>query len=401
MQNTKASGTSWYSVWLLTAGHFLSDFYANFLPPLLPVFISTLGLSLTSSGLLVMVYSLTSNVIQPFCGYLIDRRGYAWTLLLTILVSAIFICLSPLSPNLLLLYIGVAFSGLATSFFHPLGSSLIGKVALPENKGLAMAIFIGGGNLGFALAPAAIIYYLVQYGTKNLPWLIIPAFLLTAAFYFAGIHRINLASLARDNATQVLPWYKNSGLIKLNAVMALRSWAQVSLLTFLPVLLAIKGATATFAGSMLTLFLMGGAFGSCVGGYIGDKLGHKKCVIGSLIICIPVMYLFLNYDTFNWIAWLLLIVCGAALQSTVPSSIVWAQRILPGNAAMTSGMMLGLSFGLGGAGAALTGAIADNFGLNSALLLAIIPLIIAIPVACYVPYPSDPVNQNNEIYQIK
>lgn len=396
MLNTNGARTSWYSVWLLTAGHFLSDFYANFLPPLLPVFIGTLGLSLTSSGLLVMVYSLTSNVIQPLCGYFIDRSGYAWTLLLTILVSAIFICLSPLSPNLMLLYIGVAFSGLATSFFHPLGSSLIGKVALPENKGLAMAIFIGGGNLGFALAPAAIIYYLAHYGTNNLPWLIIPAAILTAAFYFAGTHRINLAVPVREDTAPTLPWYKNSGLIKLNAVMALRSWAQVSLLTFLPILLAIKGATATFAGSMLTLFLMGGAIGSCVGGYIGDKISHKNCVIGSLIICIPAMCLFLSYDNFTWLAWLSLIVSGAALQSTVPSSIVWAQRILPGNAAMTSGMMLGLSFGLGGAGAALTGALADNIGLNSALLWAIVPIIAAVLIACYVPYPLDLITHNNK-----
>lgn len=344
-----------------------------------------------------MVYSLTSNVIQPLCGYLIDRSGYAWTLLLTISISAVFICFSPLSPNLLILYLCVALAGLASSFFHPLGSSLIGKVAVPANKGLAMSIFIGGGNLGFALAPAVIIYYLVHYGSHNLPWLILPGLLLTVAFYLTGTHRINLIATVKESATLTHPWYKNRGLLKLNAVMALRSWAQVSLVTFLPVLLTIKGATPILAGNMLTLFLIGGTAGSFVGGFIGDKISHKKGVILSLMTCVPTMYLFLVSDAFTWLAWLLLFTCGAALQSTVPSSIVWAQRILPGNAAMTSGMMLGLSFGLGGAGAALTGATADYIGLNIALLWAIVPLIIAIPIAWQIPYSQESINQNNAI----
>lgn len=386
MTKTKTVRTCWYSIGLLTVGHFLSDFYANFLPPLIPVFISNLGLSLTNSGLLVMVYSLTSNVIQPLCGYLIDRSGYAWTILLTILVSAIFICLSPLSSNLVIIFIGVALSGLATSFFHPLGSSLISKIAAPDNQGLALSMFIGGGNVGFALAPAAIIYYLLQYGPSNLPWLIIPAAILTVAFYLAGIHHINLQAPRKKSTESTRSWYKDSDLIKLNIVMALRSCAQVSLLTFLPVLLATKGAAPILAGNMLTLFLMGGALGSFVGGYIGDKLGHKNFVIYSLAICIPSMYLFLTSNSFTWLGWLFLILSGTTLQSTVPSSIVWAQRILPNNAAMTSGMMLGLSFGLGGAGAALTGAVADYIGLNAALLWSILPLVVAIPIAYWIPY---------------
>lgn len=342
-----------------------------------------------------MVYSITSNVIQPLCGYLIDKSGYAWTLLLTISVSAVFICFSPLSPNLLILYICVALSGLACSFFHPLGSSLIGKVALPKNNGLAMSIFIGGGNLGFALAPAVIIYYMVQYGSNNLPWLVLPGAILTVAFYFSGVHRINLTTATNPYNVLTKPWYQNSDLLKLNAVMALRSWTQVSLLTFLPVLVATKGVTPTLAGNMLTLFLLGGTVGGFCGGYIGDKLSHKKGVLCSLICCVPVMFLFLTHNAFDWVTWVLLLACGAALQSTVPSSIVWAQRILPGNAAMTSGMMLGLSFGLGGAGAALTGALADYIGLNNALLWAIAPLLVAIPITLLIPYEQDSSKHNN------
>lgn len=402
MTSTKSSlpQTSWYSVGLLTAGHFLSDFYANFLPPLLPIVIVSLGLSLTSSGLLVMVYSMTSNIVQPLCGYLVDKSGYAWIILVTIPVSAIFICFSGLSPNLMLLYLCVALSGLASSFFHPLASSLIGKVTTPAKKGLAMSIFIGGGNFGFALAPAVIAFCLVNYGVASLPWMIIPGAVLTAAYFFAGTHRINLVKPSSTSSKPGYEWYKSINLIKLNLVMALRSWAQVSLLTFLPVFLTTKGYSALFAGNMLTLFLIGGALGGFAGGYVGDKLGHKNCVIGSLLLCVPLLYIFLASTSLTWITWLLLCVGGAAFQSSLPSSIVWAQEMLPDNAAMASGMMLGLAFGLGGAGTALTGMIADSIGLTAALLWTILPVSIAIPIAYTITshdiIPTIQARQNNK-----
>ncbi|MBQ5636637.1 MAG: MFS transporter, partial [Selenomonadales bacterium] len=75
---------SWYFLTLLTVGHFFSDFYVNFLPILLPFAISQLGLSLTLSGILTMIFSVASNLLQPVCGYYIDRSGYTWLLLWTI-----------------------------------------------------------------------------------------------------------------------------------------------------------------------------------------------------------------------------------------------------------------------------------------------------------------------------
>ena len=81
-------------------------------------------------------------------------------------------------------------------------------------------------------------------------------------------------------------------------------------------------------------------------------------------------------------------ISGAALQGALPSSIVWAQDMLPDNAAMASGMMLGMSFGLGGLGAALTAALGDIIGLQPALLWTLLPLIVAIPLTYMIPEHS-------------
>jgi FSR family fosmidomycin resistance protein-like MFS transporter len=385
------------SVALLTAGHFLSDFYSNFLPALLPVVMTKLGLSLAASGLLVMVYSFTSSILQPLCGFFVDKYGLAWLVLITMPISAFFICLTGLASNYSLLLICVAVAGLGSSLFHPLGSSLVSKVTSPENRGLSMSIFIGGGNFGFAVAPAIVIFFLVHFGTENLIWLMAPALLLTAAYYLYRLYRFDLAAPKQLPNTSAGQWYKSISLLKLNIVMGLRSWTQMALPNFLPLWLAQQGQVPTLAGSMLTVYLMGGAMGGFLGGWFGDRFGRKTCILSALTICLPAMALFLYNREVSLLTWAALAISGASLQGTLPSSIVWAQDIIPANAAMASGMMLGLSFGLGGVGTAITGVAADYVGLQTALLWSLAPLVVAIPLAYSIPEKNPKPCTTNQI----
>lgn len=389
--NPQLKKTIVYNVSLLGTGHFFSDFYANFLPALLPLVMAKLGLSLTLSGMLVMTYSVISSVLQPLAGYLIDKYGYAWLILLTTPVSAAFICLAGLAGNITTLFLLVAVAGLGASVFHPLAASLMGQVVTAETKGTAMAVFVFGGNVGFAVAPAVILYCLNLGGTASLLWLIIPGLVVTAASYLAGLHRVDISPAGTQRGSHYAkgePWYKSRGLLLLNAVTALRSWIQVALPTFLPVALAAAGQPPAVAAGMLTVFLLSGAAGSLLGGWLGDRIGRKAGVIGSLIACLPVTYLFLHNLSPAPVNYLLLALSGALLQSTAPTSVVWAQELIPGNAAMASGMMLGLSFGLGGVGAAITGALADRIGLEAALLWSLGSLVAAILLAFAIPRPG-------------
>ena len=108
-------------------------------------------------------------------------------------------------------------------------------------------------------------------------------------------------------------------------------------------------------------------------------------IIAAMTACVPALYLFFSAPELSWLSWVLIVLVGAALQGTMPSSIVWAQALMPDKAAMASGMMLGLSFGLGGLGTAVTAAAADIVGLDAALLWTILPYFLAIPLAMTIP----------------
>ncbi|HWQ62722.1 MAG TPA: MFS transporter, partial [Negativicutes bacterium] len=302
---------------LLTLGHFASDFYANFLPALLPVFMSSLGLSFAAGGFLVMVYSFTSSILQPLCGYYIDKHGYSWLILVTLPASALTICFSTLATGYAALVTCVALAGLGSSVFHPLASSMVNKVTPPAGRGLAMAIFIGVGNLGLGLAPVIVIYWLLAFGPGGLPWLIVPAVLLAAVYYYCRLHRVSLTPPVLPAGGVV--WYRSLDLLKLNVVMALRSWTQMALPNFLAVWLVQQGHPTSLAGGLLTVYLVGGAVGAFVGGGLGDRFGRKTCIMGCMAVCLPTMFVFLRSQEIGPLAWVMLAVSGAAIQGTMPS----------------------------------------------------------------------------------
>lgn len=389
---TKPSRYKLYCLGLLTAGHFFSDFYGTFLPALLPFILSNLHLSLTAGGMLVMFHSAASNILQPFCGYYVDKSGYTWIILASILLSALFICMAGIVTNYSLLVLCLIVSGIGVAVFHPIGSSLVNNIATEQKRSLWMSIFIGGGNFGFAIAPAIVTFMLVHYSTVSLFWLVIPAIIVTVLLYFSRLYKINV--IPKRSQTTSTQWYKSLTLLKLNFVMAMRSWTQVALTTFLPIMLSAQGHATLIAGNMLTAFLFGGALGGLLGGYIGDKIGPKTCIWGALVLSLPTAYCFIITTQITIWTWISLLLAGAFLQGTMPSSIVWAQEVIPENKALASGMMLGLSCGIGGIGTAITGAIGDIYGIHYALLLALIPLVLAIPVTLSI--PSTPSIQNNK-----
>lgn len=378
-----------YHTLLLASGHLLNDFYCNFLPILLPLLTLRLDLSLTMSGLLVMLLSVTANVLQPFLGYLMDKYNLNRLLLLAIPFGAVCICSAGYIKNTPMLFLAVGLSGIATAVYHPLGSSLLSKAAVPERLGLALSLFVAGGNIGFALAPLALVWFTTAYSLEALPLLILPSLFLSLLYYQARLYQLSTTTSPSGSAAErksLSELLKNPALLKLNAAMGLRAWTHVAVSTLLPLLLISHGNDPVTAGIMLTLFLIGAALGGLVGGFCSDRFGNKTVIVTALTLGILPTGIFFLLDPGSPLALICLFFCGAGLQAPQPSSLLWAQKLLPGHAGIASGMMMGLSFGLGGIGTAITAAAGDSFGLSPALFFTtVLPLGLAAAITASIP----------------
>lgn len=378
---------SYLQVILLAMGHFFNDFYCNFLPILLPILIPKLGLSLTLSGALVMVMSLSANVLQPVFGYFMDKYNFNKIMPLIIPFGAVFICLTNWASNFIILAVLIGLSGLAVSTFHPMGAGLVSKVAPDGKISTCISIFVAGGSFGFALAPILLVYFMQMYSLDYLPILIIPAIILGVLMYSSGLSKARFVNeqVAKNmhfNLAQIL---QNKPLMLLNISMGLRAWLFTALVTFLPLWAIEKGCDNTLSVWILTIYLCGSVIGGLIGGALNDKIGYKKVILWALIFTlIPTMY-FLFAQQIDILMYIALFVGGGLVMAANPGAIVWGQDLLPDNPGMASGMMLGLSFGLGGFGTMLTGSLAESYGLTMALALTAILLVISIVLVYLTP----------------
>ncbi len=112
----------------------------------------------------------------------------------------------------------------------------------------------------------------------------------------------------------------------------------------------------------LFVFLAAGAVGTFLGGPIGDRIGRKYLIWGSILGVLP-FTLALPYVGLGWTL-VLVVPIGLILSSAFSAIIVFAQELVPGKIGLISGMFFGLAFGLGGLGAAALGELADAYGIT-------------------------------------
>ena len=262
-----------------------------------------------------------------------------------------------------------------------------------------MSFDIVSGNVGFAIVPVVVTAFIEYFSLELLPLLAIPGFLLGAAYYFSGIYCLPSANakksrLARENGQdrgQNISFREivsNRAVVMLNAAQALRCWTHVAVSTFLPLVLLSHGYSSMMAGSLLAVFLLGSAAGGISGGELGDRFGHKRLIVTYLAVsALPILFFFEYPDAGIW-TMLALFLGGACSHGTQPSSIVWTGRLMPKYIGVASGMMMGLCFGLGSVGAAITAALGDYVGLETAMLLSVLPMAVAAIITALTPYPK-------------
>jgi FSR family fosmidomycin resistance protein-like MFS transporter len=159
-------------------------------------------------------------------------------------------------------------------------------------------------------------------------------------------------------------------------VVALRSWASTTLATFLPTLANQRGAAPSEAAQVLTVFLISGAIGGFAGGAGADRFGRDRVVIGSLLLSVPFGVFLALQSEFGIAFWAAAAASGFFLNGSWISLTVRGQESVPGSIAMMSGLMLGLSVGLGAIAVTPFGLIAEQVGLAPVLTVtAALPVL--------------------------
>ncbi len=379
----------------LSFGHFATDISQGAIPTLLPVFKAQYHLSYTDIGFIVLMANISSSVIQPVFGVLSDRLAMRWLMPFGALVSGAGIVLAVMAPTYGLLLAMVFLSGIGIAAFHPEGYKFA-ALSGGERRATGMSYFSVGGNLGYGLGPAAAGVAISLAGREGMAYVLalsIPAAILLWRVS-APEQRERLeaawASSAAGAAPSVRAEVPRVSMILLGLIVVfviLRSWVSVGVASFIPLYFTgVRHADPRFAGVLVSVFLGAGSVGTLLGGLAADRWGHRFMLIFSMALLTPLLWV-LPRASGVWVI-LATLISGMAVVSTFSVAMVMAQSLIPGRIGLISGVIIGFAIGTGGVGVTILGAIADRWGLASAMDVTALLPVAAIGVALLLPPES-------------
>jgi MFS transporter, FSR family, fosmidomycin resistance protein len=359
----KVGGTAFVILFAISFCHLLNDLMQVLLPAIYPVLKSSFSLSFAQIGLMTLVFQLTSSLLQPIVGYVTDKRPMPFSLPVGMGFTLAGLVILSLAPSFAILLVGAALLGTGSSIFHP-ESVRIARAASGGRHGLAQSVFQVGGNFGQSLGPLAAAFIILPNGQGSLAW-------------FGGVALLGMVLL-----TMIGQWFRANGHAKPRAKGAIAgsglSSRHVTLVVCVLLALifskffymAMFTSYYTFylinhfhvpvasAQVDLFIFLAATAAGTFFGGPIGDRIGRRRVIWGSILGVLPFALILPHVGLDATIG--LSVVIGLVLSSAFPAIVVYATEVMPGRVGTVGGLFFGFAFGMGGLGAAALGVIADH-----------------------------------------
>ncbi len=365
----------------LSFSHFINDMMQSLVLAIYPQLKGDFSLSYVQIGVITLMFQLTASLLQPLVGYYTDKHptpralsvGMGFTLL-GLLVLAV-------APNYAMVLVAAALVGTGSAIFHP-ESSRIARLASGGRHGFAQSIFQVGGSAGQAMGPLAAAWIIIPFGRSSVASFSALALMAMAVLWQVGnwyrAHRIATASRSNPAAARHPGLPSRVVIIAVGVLMILvvsKSFYISSIHSYYTFYLIDKfGMTVSAAQMYLFVFLFSVAAGTVLGGLVTDRIGRKQVIWLSILGAAP-FTLMLPHASLEWTA-VLTVLIGLVTAASFSAIIVFAQDLMPGRVGLVAGLFFGLSFGIGGLGAALLGWIADMSDIATVYqICSFIPLI--------------------------
>lgn len=344
--------------------HLLNDMISSLLPAIYPLLKDSYHLDFAQVGLITLTYQCTASLLQPLVGLQTDRRPMPYSLPAGMVFTLIGIAILAVAHSFSTILVAAALVGTGASVFHP-ESSRVARMASGGQHGLAQSLFQLGGNAGLALGPLLAALIVLPKGQGNVLWfslaVLLAIVLLTWVSRWTKEHMLNLLASRKVHKEERSPVSGKRVVASIGILLALlfsKYFYLASITSYYTFYLMSKFHVSVRSAQLhLFIFLGAVALGTIAGGPIGDRIGRKRVIWGSILGVLP-FTLALPYASLFWTE-ILSVIIGLVLASAFPAIVVYGQELMPGRVGMVSGLFFGFAFGMAGLGAAILGELAD------------------------------------------
>ncbi len=352
----------------LSFAHVLNDTVQSLLPAIYPIIKASFALDFGQIGLITLAFQLTASFLQPLIGLYTDRYPKPYSLAAGMGFTLCGLLLLSVAHHFIVLVAAAALIGVGSSVFHP-EASRVARMASGGQHGLAQSLFQVGGNLGAATGPLLAAFIVAPHGQKSIAFLsLVPLLAMAVLFSIGNWYARQLAAKRpRPHAKLHLEGLGRKkvvvAILILLALVFSKFFYLASLSSYYTFYLIERfGVSVPHAQLLLFIFLAASALGTFLGGPIGDRIGRRYVIFGSILGVLP-FTLALPYANLFFTA-VLTVIIGVILSSAFAAILVYAQELLPGRVGTVAGLFFGFAFGMGGLGAALLGVLADKTSIT-------------------------------------
>ncbi len=368
--------------------HAVHDGYTDTLYLLLPLWQAEFALSYGAVGVLRALYSAVLAAFQVPAASLAVRINPVLLLAAGTAVSGLGYMLAGTSTGLALLVASLMLGGLGSSTQHPIGSDLVASAFHSTAVRPALGTYNFAGDLGKMAFPAGASLLLLYMPWRHTVFVVggigiasAIALLLVLPFAHAGRSPDQASA---QSAKAAAPLRAVRGFGTLLSIGIADSATRMGFMTFLPFVLATKGASSTITGLALTLTFAGGAFGKLACGLLGARLGVTRTILvtkaatAALILAVLVLPL----------AWVLALLPLLGTMLNGSSSVVYGSVpdfCAPGSRARAFGVFYTATIGAGALSPILFGFVSDGIGLAPMIVGIAATALVTLTLATFLP----------------
>jgi FSR family fosmidomycin resistance protein-like MFS transporter len=361
--------------------HALHDGYTDLVYVMLPIWQAEFGLSYVEVGILRSLFSGALAGLQIPAGLLAEKLGPARVLAFGTALAGGGYVLAGASAGLVMLAVALIVGGIGASTQHPLASTLVARAFTGARAIKALGTYNFAGDIGKMIMPTVAALLITQ-----MPWR--PAVALLGACGFAAA-LVVLALMPRQAGESAVAGQSTAdaavdaprrGFPLLVSIGVIDSASRMPFLTFLPFLLAAKGASVSAIGLALTLVFAGGACGKLVCAFLGARIGVFATVVLTESLTALGIVALLPLGLAACFALLPLI--GVALNGT--SSVLYGSvptLVAPERRARAFSIFYTGTIGAGATAPILYGFVGDLIGVKATLGVIAAVVLVTLPLA--------------------
>ena len=358
MQNKKFNT---FNVTLLSFSHFVHDIYTSIFPPLLPLIIEKLSLSLSQAGMLSTVLQLPS-VLNPFMGVFVDRhRLERWLIVLAPTMTAIPMCLIGAANSFFMLLVLLFVAGTSVALYHVPAPVLTAQEA-GDKKGRGMSFYMAGGETARALGPVIAVGLISVLSLETFYPVALLAVITSVILHFTlpplekrehTAKKITIMSVVKETKHVFYP---------VSGILISRSFMHSAMGIFLPVFIERQTGNIYLAGAGLALYETFGIAGVLFSGTLSDLLGRKKVLFWAIVTAPVALILFIYTSGLTQI--LMLAVSGFTIIAVTPVMLAIIQENANGNPSSANGLFMMVAFFSRAVAIMIVGFLGDIIGLE-------------------------------------